>query len=175
MEVKKLALLPKESLTDREQYLYSIYCAARSSLTGSMMEIAGALDISNTEFYRLLDSDVEFANAIKCGLSDSRQERCLQLESCLVDLAIGATTTEDRLMQDEDGHIVTTKVTRKNPPNLSAIQLLLEHYEGSRWRVDKEVSLNSGTAPQEIDYKMLSKEQLRKLSNSGTITVEEEE
>lgn len=172
MDVRKLALLPVENLTNREKYLYEIYCTARSNVTGSMVELYNDLEISKSDFYRLLDSDIEFANAVKCGLNDSRGERCIQLESKLIDLALGTTTTEERVTDDGEEHIITTRVTKKNPPNLGALQLLLEHYEGSKWSITNEVNLTSGSAPQEIDYSMLTPAQLKKLS-AGVEQMEE--
>lgn len=140
-----------------------------------MVELYNDLEIPKSEFYRLLDSDLEFANAVKCGFSDSRSERCIQLESSLIDLALGTTTTEERIMDDGNEHIITTRVIKKNPPNLGALQLLLERYEGSKWNVTKEVNLTSGSTPREVDYSMLTQAQLKKLSAGITESDMEEE
>lgn len=158
-----LATKPKESLTERESFLYKVYCTARDCITGSMVKLYTDLGMENDEFYRLFDTDLEFSNAIKCGLSDSRGFRLIELESALITLALGQTVTEKKVTDDEDGHSET--VTEKHYlPNLSALQVLLEKYEGSSWSITQKVELGFDSTPMEIDYSMLSKEQLRLLA-----------
>lgn len=164
LEPRKLALIPKEKLTEREHYLYNVYTEARNCITGSMAKLAEALKIDKFEFYRLLDTDMEFSNAIKCGLSDSRAERVLELESALINLALGYETKESITVDDGNGGIITKTTIRQVPPNLAATHLLLERYKGVGWSISSEAKVEDGATPKEIDYKMLNKNQLKQLA-----------
>lgn len=156
-----------ENLTPHEKELYKVYSVARDCTSGSMVQLYTDLEMTNDEFYHRMDFDLEFSNAILQGLSDSRGARLLELESALITLALGPTVEEKRVTEDEDG-ISTTTVTKKYLPNLSALQVLLEKYQGSSWTVTQKVQIDSGTDPKEIDYSLLSKEQLRLLAKGET-------
>ena len=70
----------------------------------------------------------------------------------------------------EDG-ITVTKTVKKLPPNLAALQVLLEKYQGSSWTVTQKVDITSDRDPREIDYSILTQAQLKQLAqghgNSG--------
>ena len=164
MEPRKLGLIPQANRTERENYIYSVYVSARSCVTGSVEQVRGALDMSKDEFYATLDSDIEFRTALTDGFSDSRAVRLMELESALISLALGVEVTEHAVVVKDDGSIETRDITRKAAPSLSALQVLLEKYEGSSWTVAQRVKVESGNDPKEIDYSMLSKAQLRALA-----------
>lgn len=157
---------PAEEQTDRERYLYLVYATARDCVTGSMQELYKALELTNVQFYALLDTDVEFANAIKVGLTDGRSSRLIELESALISLALGQEVVETKVTDSEDGHSETT-IHRKILPNLSAIQVLLEKYQGSSWTVTNKVQVDASNTPTEIDYSILTPAQLKLLAKNG--------
>lgn len=161
----KLALIPREQWTEREAWLFKVYSTARDCVTGSMVQLYTDLGISNDEFYYLLNSDVEFSNAVKCGLTDSRIHRLLELESSLIMLALGRSVTETKTTVKDDGSTEETTTVRQIQPNLSALQILLEKYEGSSWTVTEKVLVDLDNASQEIPYEMLDKAQLKQLAN----------
>lgn len=163
--IRQLAIKPKDLLTEREEFLYRVYTKARSCVTGSMVKLCESLSMDIEDFYRALDTDVEFGSAIAEGLSDSRSQRLLELESSLITLALGQEIVEEKEVFDPVEGTTITRIRRRIPPNISAIQILLEKYEGSSWTVTQNVNINSGQTPQEIDYRLLSKEQLKILAN----------
>jgi hypothetical protein len=128
-----------------------------------MVQLCEQLEMTNVEFYSKMDSDLEFSTAILSGLSDSRAQRLLELESSLITLALGPTVEEKRVTEDEDG-ISTTTVTKRYLPNLSALQVLLEKYQGSSWSITQKVQIDTGNDPKEIDYSLLTKAQLKQLA-----------
>lgn len=164
MEARKLGLIPKENRTEHENNIYSVYTAARSCVTGSVESVRDDLGMERDDFYSMLDSDIEFRTALIDGFSDSRAIRLMELESALISLALGVELTEHSTVVKDDGGIETRDTKRKSAPNLSALQVLLEKYEGSSWTVAQRVKIEGGNDPQEIDYKMLSKAQLRTLA-----------
>lgn len=160
-----MSLLPKENLTEHEKDIYKVYVTARECISGSMIQLYTNLGMGNDEFYLKYDSDVEFRTAILDGLSDSRSQRMLELESALVNLALGVEVEETKTVESDEG-TETTTIRRKYPPNLSALQVLLVHYQGSSWVVPQKVELGASKDPREIDYNMLSKSQLKQLAYS---------
>lgn len=166
-----MALLPTEQLTEREAYLFKVYSEARACVTGSMVELYKKLELDSFKFFHLLDSDIEFKTAIMRGLSDSRAERLLELESSLINLALGVTVEEEKTVDSPEDGITVTKTVKKLPPNLAALQVLLEKYQGSSWTVTQKVDITSGRDPREIDYSILTQAQLKQLAqghgNSG--------
>lgn len=113
-----------------------------------------------------MDSDIEFRQAVLDGLTDSRSQRMLELESSIISLALGPTIEEKRVTESDQGVLVTT-VTKKCLPNLSALQVLLEKYQGSSWAVTTKVQIDAGNDPKEIDYSLLTKAQLKKLAEGN--------
>lgn len=162
-DARALGLLPKEKLTEHELEIYKIYSLARECISGSMVDLYTKLEMTNDEFFHRMDSDVEFNNAIMHGLRDSRGERLLQLESALINLALGGEVVETKVVENDEG-IETTTYHKKTPPNLSALQVLLEKYEGSSWAITEKVKVEVGQSPQEIDYSLLTKSQLKALA-----------
>lgn len=168
LEPRKLGLIPKEKRTERESYLYLVYNTARECVTGSMEKIRSDLDMELEAFYSIYDSDVEFRTAITDGLSDARALRLVELESALISLALGVEVTETRETVDADGAISTTTIHKRSFPNLSALQVLLEKYQGSSWTVSQHVHVETSNDPKEIDYNILSKAQLQILAAEVT-------
>lgn len=159
-------------MTEHEKELYKYYSVARDCITGSMIQLYTDLEMTNVEFYSKMDSDIEFRNTILSGMSDSRAQRLLELESSLITLALGPTVEEKRVTEDEDG-ISTTTVTKRYLPNLSALQVLLEKYQGSSWSITQKVQIDSGNDPKEVDYSLLTKAQLKQLAAGGNLPVKE--
>lgn len=168
MAVRELAEKPIETQTEREKYLYLVYVTARDCVTGSMKELYTELGLTNVQFYQLVDTDIEFANALKCGMSDGRLARIVELESALISLALGRVVTDKKVVESDDG-IETTTTERHVLPNLSAIQVLLEKYQGSSWTVTNKVQIDASDSPTEIDYSILTPAQLKMLAKKGGI------
>lgn len=165
LAVRELSQTPKELRTDRDNYLVEVYVSARDNVSGSMSKLCDILDISREEFYASLDGDEEFKNAVLQGMTDGRSARLLELESALIDLALGATVTINKKYTNRDGDEITEVTERKNAPNFQALSLLLEKERGSTWSVAREVTIDSGKVAQEIDYSLLTREQLKQLSD----------
>lgn len=163
LQIRKIGLIPLDERNKEDRELYMIYVKARDNITGSMLELQKSLDMEPTEFYTRLDSDVKFREAVVQGFTDGRSARILELESSLIRLAVGAVTRETRTGIDADGGQYEATVIKEAPPNLQALSLLLERLKGSTWSVAKEVNLGEDVVAREIDYKMLSKAQLKKL------------
>lgn len=166
MAVRELAAKPAEAQTEREKYLYLVYATARDCVTGSMKELYTELGLTNVEFYQLLDIDAEFANALKCGMTDGRSSRLIELESALISLALGRVVTDKKVVESDEG-VETTTTERHILPNLSAIQVLLERYQGSAWKVSSQVQVDASNTPTEIDYSILTPAQLKLLAKKG--------
>lgn len=162
--IRKIGLIPVADRTDEDKELYTIYAKARDCTTGSMMLLADALRMENTEFYSKLDTDHKFREAIMQGFSDGRSARLLELESALINLACGYHTTEHRTGVDAEGGTFSMTVTKELPPHLPSLELLLEKMQGSAWSVKKDVILDNDVVSKEIDYKMLTKKQLKTLA-----------
>ena len=166
IKIRDIALVPVESRTDQEKRLYKVYAHARDCITGSMVDLYESLDMSNAEFYRCLDTDVEFRQAIYQGLSDARSGRLLELESALIRLALGAKVKEKRDGVDADGKELTMTTIKELAPNLQALKMLLDRYKGSTWNMSQTVTQESDATLREIDYSVLSKEQLKQLAKN---------
>lgn len=165
LTIRDISQTPKELRTDRENYLVEVYVSARDNVSGSMSKLCDMLEIGREEFYASLDGDEEFKNAILQGMSDGRSARLLELESALIELALGSTVTINEKFINRDGEEVTKRTERKNAPNFQALSLLLEKAQGSTWNVAREVTIDSGRVAQEIDYSLLTREQLKQLSD----------
>lgn len=142
-----------------------MYVTARECLTNSLEKVREALDLSKEEFYSKLDCDAAFQRAIVDGFSDSRAMRLAELESTLISLALGYEYVEQKAVA-VDGEVEVVDIRKKCVPNLSALQILLERYEGSSWSIKQRVVVESASDPREIDYKILSTAQLKALAKS---------
>lgn len=166
--IREIALVPEDSRTDKDRELYRVYAYARNCVTGNMAKLAESLEMSSDEFYSRLDTELDFKNAVLQGLTDSRSERLMGLESALIQLAIGSTVKSVKRMVDETGKEVGKVVVEKEvSPNFQALQLLLDRYKGSAWSIVDRVDTPSDAVSREIDYSILSKEQLKRLAESG--------
>lgn len=169
LEIRKVNLIPIESRTDEEQKYYQIYLKAREITTGSLSELRDKLDMAELDFYSALESDPYFREAILQGFDDSRSMRLLELESSLIRLALGGKSTEVTVIESEEGFTRKT-VTKDVPPNLTALQVLLEKYEGSSWTVTQRVDFDTTELEkQEIPYNLLTKKQLKALAEREDI------
>ena len=166
-EIRKVNLIPIESRTDEEKKYYKIYLSARETTTGSLMDLRNKLDMDEVDFYLELESNVFFREAILQGFDDSRRMRLLELEASLIKLALGSVVEDVTITESEEEYKKVTSI-KHIQPNLTALQVLLEKYEGSSWTVTQRVDLNAGELDKrEVPYNMLTKKQLKALAESG--------
>ena len=166
LQIRKIGLIPLDERNEEDRELYTIYVRARDNTTGSMVELQKSLDMEPTEFYTRLDSDVKFREAVVQGFTDGRSARILELESSLIRLAVGAVTRETRTGIDADGGQFEATVIKEAPCVITSFK---ERLKGTTWSVAKEVNLGEDVVAREIDYKMLSKAQLKKMSEGDVI------
>lgn len=162
-EIRKIGLIPFESRTVTDARIYHIYAKARECTTGSMKTLMTELNMNCDEFYSKLDSDVAFREAVLQGFSDGRSARLLELESALIKIAVGYEVTETGESSGVGG-ITTFEKTRQVAPNLTALQVLLEKYQGISWTLTQKVTIEDSATTREVPYKMLSKNILKKLA-----------
>lgn len=169
-----------KEIGEAKGYIAQAYVAARSSKTFKAPAIAKALGMNITLYKKLLDTDTEFAAAIRLGIIDGKSEMENELITQLYRKALGYKTVDETVRQDGviagDGtefynKISKTTISRNVGPDSAAIQLLLEKLDPS-WvqKQQLEVVTNkwdnldvSQDVSVDVDYRRLSVATLKEL------------
>ena len=160
------------------------YVAARRAKTGSYANISKNLGLPYAEFKYYLDTQPEFAAAIRKGILDGKEELKDNLIDTLVKKATGhtieETSTTDEYYYNSEGekYIGKTKVitTRKEiPADTQAALKLIEQLDPA-WRPKNQLDVNvtssldinvTENVMHEIDLKSLSPDALAEILNSS--------
>ena len=129
-------------------------------------EIAEALNISITSFYRLMRNESAFKEAYEKGIENRKYE----LEKALFKRAQGFTATETKIDTDEEGNVIKKSVTEKNyvPDAVSLIFALKNRY-GEKYKDKIETTTNINLNIKHIEA--LSNEELLKLTENNEIAI----
>lgn len=130
----------------------------------SNKDIASALDISVTTFYKYMREDANFKQAYENGMDNRKYE----LEKALYKRATGFEAQEVVTEKDEEGNTIKTKITDKSyvPDTTAAIFALKNVYsEKYKDRIETVTDININFN----QIQQLSNEELVKLASNATI------
>lgn len=171
---------PTEEMSKGKGYIAQAYVAARKSKSFTGISIAKALNMNYTVYKRYLETDPEFAAAVRLGIMDGKSEMKDALLESLYKKALGYTTIEESTQQDgtiaSDGTEFYSKISKKTsqrdvPPDSQALLLLLQKIDPT-WAqktdnngVDMSEGLNNivKDVTVDVDYKKLSATALKEL------------
>lgn len=114
-------------------------------------EIAAALGISETSFYRYCNAHPEFRQAVQLG-KESADDR---VERSLYHRAVGYSFDAVKIMQS-NGEVLVEPYVEHVPPDIGAIKFWLTNRRGDKWRERQNVDLTLNRSPVDLEDKALA-------------------